>query len=120
MHEQIVKYEADNIISPLMRDLPTRYRELKNVIVLVNNAFRILYSSENEALPETYLIITIIYHWLSRYYCKRLMQVLTPEGLAVHFKQIPASLRRCYVHHQSHFCLKRLIEMQQNKMHQSG
>ena len=116
IREQISINDGDNIMQPLMRDLPARYRHLKDVIVLVNDAFWILCHEESEALPETYLISSIIYHWLSRYYCKRLMQVLTPEGLAVHFNQIPASLRKWYVHHQDHFCLRNLIEMQQIKM----
>ena len=117
VYRQLLNEEKENVTAHrLIQEFPVRYRNLKDVIIVVNEAFRVLYNPEVEAIPDTYLIIAIISHWLTRYYCKRLMQVLTPEGLAVHFNKIPDSLRKCYIYHQEHFCLKSLIERHQQKM----
>ena len=119
MYHLLLKEEKENVSAHrLIVEFPTRYRHIKDMTIVVNEAFKTLYNPEIEAIPDTYLIISIISHWLTRYYCKRLIQVLTPEGLAVHFNQIPDSLRKCYVYHQEHFCLKSLIERHQKKMHE--
>lgn len=113
---------ANDIINELQRDtryardIHRQYKYLEDVLILVNDAFKILYDPQIPAVPGTYVIISIICRWLTRYFCRRLMQILTPEGLAVHFSKIPASLRKCYVYHQEHFCLNLLIEQHQKKM----
>lgn len=98
------------------RDIQRQNKNPEDVLILVNDAFKILYDPKIPAVPGTYVIISIISRWLTRYYCRRLMQILTPEGLAVHFSKIPASLRKCYIYHQEHFSLKFLIERHQEKM----
>ena len=117
IHNQLKCDEKENsIVQRLVKDVPIRYTSLKDVLITVNDAFKILYCPDIEAIPETYLIISIVCHWLVRYFCKRLMQVLTPEGLAVHFHQIHDSLRKCYIYHQEHFSLKSLIKNHKEKM----
>ena len=118
LHNQLLNNERDTILSRLVSDVPRRYKHLKDVIEVVNDAFKILYDPSLEALPETYLIFHIISYWTSHYLCRRLMQVLTPEGLAVHFNQISPSLRKCYVEDQEHFSLKALILRHREKMMQ--
>lgn len=109
--------EKDELICGLIDDISVRYPNLKDVVQVVNDTCNILFDPQSvEALPDTYLIISIISHLLCRYYCKRLMQVLTPEGLAVHFSQIPPSVHKFYLSHQEHFCLKTLIENHQERM----
>lgn len=118
MYDRLLHSEKDGTLCRLIMSFPTRYGTLRDVVEVVNDAFRILYDPHTEALPDTYLIFSIISHWMSRYFCRRLMQVLTPEGLAVHFNQISSSLRKCYVEDQEHFSLKALIEKHQMKMKQ--
>jgi hypothetical protein len=62
-----------------------------------------------EALPEVYVVITVAVQWLTKHLCKRLLQVLAPEGLAVYHKSIPASLSKYYMDYQEHFSLKALL-----------
>ena len=77
--------------------------------MLVNDALQVLSNNSLEALPEVYLIISVMVHFLIRYFCKHLMQVLTPEGLALHHKELPPSFSKHYMDHQEHFSLKGLI-----------
>ena len=55
------------------------------------------------------LVIAVLQQWLIRYMCKSLMQLMTPEALALHQQKIPISYRRSYLLYQDHFSLKDLI-----------
>lgn len=117
LFDELKREEKDNaIVQRLISDISMQYNDTEAVVRLVNDAFQILYDPTIEALPESYLIFSVICRWLTRFYCKRLMQLLTPEGLAVHFSQIPESLRKCYIQHQEHFSLRQLIEDHQRKL----
>ena len=61
-----------------------------------------------EIFPDACLMISILQQWLIRYLCKRMMQILTPEGMAVHYRKIPRSYREVYFKQQEHFSLKNL------------
>ena len=50
--------------------------------------------------------------WLVRYLCRRLIQLLTPEALAVHLYKIPKVYVQGYLKIQVHFSLKNLVEKQ--------
>ena len=60
--------------------------------------------------PNLCLVLTLLYQWLVRYCCKKLMQLMTPEALILHHQRIPFSYIKNYLSYQSHFCLKGLIE----------
>ena len=66
--------------------------------------------------PATQLIWSLLVQWLVRHFCKRLMQLMTPEALVLHKRQIPASYIHNYLTFQKHFSLKDLIQQQLNKI----
>ena len=69
-----------------------------------------------EMSQEACLVVSILQHWLIRHLCKRLMQLMTPEAVSLHRKQIPASLIDNYLSHQQHFSLKKLIDHHQTAL----
>ena len=93
-------------------------KEVNRIIMLINDVFEVLYEPKKETLPEVYLIISVMVHFLTRYFCKCLMQVLTPEGLALHHKSIPQSFCKHYMDQQEHFSLKFLLSNHIKKMNQ--
>ncbi len=58
------------------------------------------------------MVISMLTHWLVRYLCKRVMQLMTSEALCMHHRKIPASFIQAYLNHQHHFSLKELLESQ--------
>ena len=62
--------------------------------------------------PVTQLIWSLLVQWLVRHFCKVLMQLMTPEALVLHERQIPASYIHNYLIFQKHFSLKDLIQQQ--------
>lgn len=83
----------------------------------VDEALQVLYCfpgpGENlgsiSAYTDSCLVISVLQQWLVRYLCKRLMQLMTPEALAIHHHHIPTSYCVNYLLHQVHFSLKELI-----------
>ena len=70
--------------------------------------------------PATQLIRSLLIQWLVRHFCKRLMQLMTPEALVLHERQIPASYIHNYLTYQKHFSLKDLIQQQLHKIAMQG
>ena len=70
--------------------------------------------------PVTQLIWSLLVQWLVRYLCKEVMQLMTPEALVLHERQIPASYIRNYLTYQKHFSLKDLIQQQLDKIAVQG
>ena len=68
-----------------------------------------------ELSPVTQFIWSLLVQWLVRHFCKQLIQLMTPEALVLHAKQIPASYIQCYLSYQKHFSLKDLIQQQLDK-----
>ena len=69
-----------------------------------------------EIFPDACLMISILQQWLIRYLCKRIMQILTPEGMAVHYRKVPRSYREVYFKQQEHFSLKNLVANALNRL----
>lgn len=68
-------------------------------------------STQNYKITQgMYAVISIFFQWLTRYFCKCLMQLMTSEALTVHHKNIPLPYIWSYLHEQHHFSLKDLIE----------
>ena len=70
--------------------------------------------------PATQLIRSLLIQWLVRHFCKRLMQLMSPEALVLHERQIPASYIHNYLTYQKHFSLKDLIKQQLHKIAMQG
>ena len=95
-----------------------------NALAVVDEALRVLFHgphpNENDAPIEIYvdacLVICLLLHWLVRYLCRRLMQLLTPEALAVHLHKIPKVFVQSYLKLQEHFSLKNLVAKQFEKL----
>ena len=66
--------------------------------------------------PVTQLIWSLLVQWLVRHFCKALMQLMTPEALVLHERQIPASYIHNYLTFQKHFSLKDLIQQQLDRI----
>ena len=70
--------------------------------------------------PATQLIRSLLVQWLVRHFCKALMQLMTPEALVLHERQVPASYIHNYLTYQKHFSLKDLIQQQLLKIGKQG
>ena len=70
--------------------------------------------------PVTQLMQSLLVQWLVRYFCKALMQLMTPEALILHERQIPASYIHNYLTFQKHFSLKDLIQQQLDRLAMQG
>ena len=81
----------------------------------VEEAVSLLVDSEDPMKSDKFchikacILISILLNWLIRQACKRLMQIMTPEALAVQNQKIPRSYIQCYLQFQSHFSLKDLL-----------
>ena len=56
------------------------------------------------------LVIQVLSQWLTRYLCKKIMQLTTSEAVCIHQKKFPTSYVQSYLNYQHHFCLKSLLE----------
>ena len=59
--------------------------------------------------PGGCAMVAMAVQWLVRHLCKRLMQLMTPEALTIHWMGISSSYLVNYLRHQSHFSLKALV-----------
>ena len=91
-----------------------------NALAVVDEALHVLFHgphpNEKDAPIEIYvdacLVISLLLQWLVRYLCRRMIQLLTPEALAVHLHKIPIVYVQSYLKLQEHFSLKNLVEKQ--------
>jgi len=85
------------------------YHEINesNYEVFVTDALRALVtapaynaeSTQNYQISQaTYAVISIFFQWLTRYFCKCLMQLMTSEALTVHHLNIPRPYIWSYLH----------------------
>ena len=90
------------------------------------------YIAVGDISSESCFVVMVFVQWLVQYMCKHLLQLMTAEALTLHRKcvfvwfvqsvwwtsddnfpscrQIPLWCLNTYLRHQSHFCLKNLIE----------
>ena len=62
-----------------------------------------------EFTDDTGLIFRLLVQWFIHYLCKSLMQLMTPEALALLHTRIPESYSWSYLLVQEHFSLKCLL-----------
>ena len=92
----------------------------ENVLAVVDGALHVLFHGphpdEKDTPIEIYVdecfMISLLQQWLVRYLCRRLIQLLTPEALAVHLQKIPKVYVHSYLKLQEHFSLKNLVKKQ--------
>ena len=93
---------------------------LEDIVPLVDEALHVLHHSPgpDDAEPpldihtDSCMVISLLVQWLVSFLSKRLLQLLTPEALLVHSKEIPNYYLQSYLRFQEHFSLRELIEKQ--------
>ena len=96
--------------------------EKNSILGAIDGALSLLYYRQDPnlsmlELPEVYLdscmVISLLQQWLTNHLCKKMLQVIKPEALLVHYKELKhhQHFLRSYTK-QGHFCLKELIEKQ--------
>lgn len=103
----------ERIIKTELNDIETTR---KAVLSAFNTLQRDVIDLSQPLAPITQLIRSLLIQWLVRYLCKEVMQVMTPESLVLHERQIPASYIHNYLTYQKHFSLKDLIQQQLDKI----
>ena len=104
------------------------FKSGKSIVSIVDEAFHWLYKgpppSNKKATIEIYtdtcMVIAFIFQWLVMYFCKRLMQLVTPEALVILNQEIPRYYCKYYMECQEHFQLKKLIKMHYTKWEQNN
>lgn len=94
---------------------------------MVDEALHVLFSEPHlhekdpplEIYNDVCLVISLMAQWLVCYLCKRLLQLLTPEALIHHLKQIPKCYIQSYLQLQEHFSLKNLVAKQFKKLEEN-
>ena len=95
-----------------------------NALAVVDEALHVLFHGPHpeekdapiEICVDACLVISLLLQWLVRYLCRRLIQLLTPEALAVHLRKIPIVYVQSYLKLQEHFNLKNLVAKQIEKL----
>jgi len=105
--------EFEGVMMTEMNDMETARKAVQSAL---DTLPRFHDDSTYTVPPVTQLIWSLLVQWLVRHFCKRLMQLMTPEALVLHERQIPASYIHNYLTFQKHFSLKDLIQQQLNKI----
>ena len=58
--------------------------------------------------------------WLVQFLVKKVIQLLTPEGLVINHLKIPQNFVYSYLKTQEHFSLKELIQNQLTKLEENN
>ena len=96
----------------------------ENATAAINEALHVLHNSPDPSVRQTpfqfhassCMVIAVLMQWFVTYLCKKLMQLMTPEALAVHCQVIPHLYIRNYLQFQEHFNLKELVERHLEKL----
>ena len=70
--------------------------------------------------PEGCMVISLLQQWFVRYFCKKLMQLMTSEALILNRNKIPFSYLVNYLSYQNHFSFKELIERYYDTLDATG
>ena len=101
----------------------TELTDMKMARKAIHSALHTLQSDRTDFTqlpPVTQLIRSLLVQWLVRNFCKVLMQLMTPEALVLHERQIPASYIHNYLTYQKHFSLKDLIQQLLDRIAMQG
>ena len=112
---EMIMHSKDSEFQRILNDLQSH-----NIISIVDEAFNCLYNgpdpkntiAEFGIYTDTCTVISVIMQWLVMYFCKRLMQLVTPEALVIHNQEIPRYYSQFYMKFQEHFDFKGMIKQQ--------
>ena len=69
---------------------------------------------------DALMVIAVLMQWLVSYLCTQLMQLMTPEAVAVHCNHIPTAYIQKYLKVQQHFNLTDLVENQLKQLQRNN
>jgi len=116
MSDQELTYDAEHLFGLAQSEiLYSSLDELNITTSTVSKALNILITTPDASQSEIVvtddisLIFRLLVQWFTHYLCKTLMQLMTPEALALFHKRIPEAYVWSYLVLQEHFSLKWLI-----------
>ena len=116
--DQELKYDADYLFDLVQSEIQHSSLEELNISTFtVIETFKILISVPGSSIAQgdiqftddIGLIFRLLVQWFIHYLCKSLMQLMTPEALALFHKWIPDAHSWSYLVFQEHFSLKCLL-----------
>ena len=123
-----LKIDADHIFNIIEKEPEFEGIMLEvnheNVATLIDEALHVLHHGPNpnnterpfEIYTDALMIVAVLTQWIVNYLCKQLLQLMTPEALAVHCEKVPTVYLENYLKFQEHFSLKELVERQFNQL----
>ena len=117
MSDQELKSDAEYLFALVQSEIQHSSLEELNISTLtVIKTFKILSNPDSsiaqgaiEFTDDIGLIFRLLVQWFIHYLCKSLMQLMTPEALALLHKRIPEPYSWSYLLVQEHFSLKCLL-----------
>ena len=116
MSDQELTYDAEHLFGLVQSEIQhSNLEELNITTSTIINALNILITTSDASQSETFvtddigLIFRLLVQWFVHYLCKALMQLMTPEALALLHKRIPGAYAWSYLVLQEHFSLKCLL-----------
>ena len=113
MSEQELEYDAEHLFGLLHSEIQRSNPSITTVTVF--KAMKILITtpdpsqSEFPVADDIALIFRLLVQWFIHHLCKALMQLMTPEALALLHRRIPETYVRNYLVIQEHFSLKKFL-----------
>ena len=90
-----------------------------DIVAAVEEALDTLYHPTGQLADmyeDTCLVITVFTQWIVQYLVKKVIQLLTPEGLVINHLKIPQNFVYSYLKFQQHFSLKEVIQDQIDRL----
>ena len=118
MSDQELKSDAEYLFALVQSEIQHSSLEELNISTsTVIETFKILISIPDPSIAQDGieftddigLIFRLLVQWFIHHLCKSLMQLMTPEALALLYKRIPDAYSRSYLVLQEHFSLKCLL-----------
>ncbi len=102
--------------------------KVETIPALVDEALLVLHRGPEPTDKDTpfdiytdaLMVIAVLMQWLVGYLCTHLMQLMTPEALAVHCSSIPNAYIQKYLKAQQHFSLIDLVDNQLVQLKRNG
>ena len=113
MSEQELEYDAEHLFGLAHSEI--QCSNLSVTTVTVFKAMNILITTPDPSQSEFLvaddigLIFRLLVQWFIHHLCKALMELMTPEALALLHRRIPEAYIWSYLVIQEHFSLKRFL-----------
>ena len=131
MSTKEVQLDADHLLNLIQSDSVCDYQmellDHHQAAEAVVDSFNVLFTAPKPSderplnlTAEENLVVCFFQQWLVRYFCKRLMQLMTSEALILNRNKIPSSYLVNYLSYQSHFSLKELVNRYYSALVEAG